>query len=216
MNALPITLATAVGPHLFWMASRAAGIAALLLSSISVCVGLLMGGRFAKSRRAELRVTHEALSLATLAALLIHGVTLLGDSFLHPSLGDIAIPFLGGYKTFWTSTGIVAFWALLLLGLSYYARTRIGVQRWRKLHRFTALAWALGIVHSLGEGTDAGQAWFLTMTAIAVLPALGLLCVRWLGPSSTASLGNLPASLKRTATRASDTAIARKPATRME
>jgi sulfoxide reductase heme-binding subunit YedZ len=217
MTALPIdTIATAVGPHLFWMTSRAAGIAALLLSSISVCIGLLMGGRFAKGRRAELRVTHEALSLATLAALLIHGLTLLGDSFMHPSLGDIAIPFLGGYKTFWTSTGIVAFWALLLLGLSYYARTRIGVQRWRKLHRFTALAWALGIVHSLGEGTDAGQAWFLAMTAIAVLPAVGLLLVRSLG-SSTASLSNLPGSLKRTATRATDTAaIARTPATRME
>ncbi len=37
-------LATAVAPHLYWITSRAAGIAALLLSSMSVCVGLLMGG----------------------------------------------------------------------------------------------------------------------------------------------------------------------------
>lgn len=147
------TIATAVGPHLFWLTSRTAGIAALILSSVSVSVGLSMGGRFAKRHRAELRVTHEALSLATLAALAIHGVTLLGEGFLHPSLGDIAVPFLSGYKTFWTSAGIIAFWALLLLGVSYYARARIGVQRWRKLHRFTALAWILGVVHSLGEGT---------------------------------------------------------------
>ena len=73
---------------------------------------------------------------------------------------------------------------MLVLGLSYYARARIGVQRWRMLHRFTALAWILGIVHSLGEGTDAGQAWFLAMTAIVVLPALGLLLARWLGSST--------------------------------
>ena len=178
-------LATAVGPHLYWITSRAAGIAALLLSSLSVCIGLLMGGRILKGRQPDLRVTHETLSLATLVALVIHALTLLGDGYLKPSLGDVAIPFLSGYKTLWTSAGIVAFWALLLLGISYYARSRIGPQRWRKLHRFTALAWVLGIAHSLGEGTDAGQAWFLAMTAIVVVPALALLAIRWLSPSAT-------------------------------
>jgi sulfoxide reductase heme-binding subunit YedZ len=176
-------LATAAGPHLYWLASRAAGIAALLLSSASVCVGLLMGRRITRGLGPDLRVTHEALSLATLGALLVHGLALLGDGYLHPSFGDVAIPFLGAYKTLWTSTGIVAFWAMLTLGLSYYLRTRIGVKRWRRLHRFTALAWILGLVHSLGEGTDAGQTWFLAMTAITVVPALGLLLVRWGGSS---------------------------------
>jgi sulfoxide reductase heme-binding subunit YedZ len=183
-------LATATGPHLFWITSRAAGIVALLLSSVSVCVGLLMGGRLIKGRRPDLRVTHEALSLATLAAIAVHGFTLLGDGFLNLSVGDIAVPFLGSYKTVWTSAGIVAFWALLLLGASYYARARIGAQRWRKLHRFTALAWILGIVHSLGEGTDAGQTWFLAMVAIATVPALVLLATRWLGAAAEAAPGS--------------------------
>jgi methionine sulfoxide reductase heme-binding subunit len=174
-------LATAVGPHLFWITSRAAGIVALLLSSVSVCVGLLIGGRLVKRHRPELRVTHEALSLATLVALAVHGLTLLGDGYLHPSLTDVAIPLIGGYKTIWTSIGIVAFWAMLALGLSYYARAKIGVQRWRKLHRFAALAWVLGLAHSLGEGTDAGQTWFLAMTAAVAVPALLLLVTRHLG-----------------------------------
>lgn len=179
--------ATAIGPHLFWVTSRAAGIAALILSSLGVCVGLLMSGRL-RQRGPDLRVAHEALSLATLGALAIHGVSLLGDSFVHPSLADISIPFVSPYMRFWTSAGIVAFWALALLGLSYYARTKIGVQRWRRLHRFTALAWALGVAHSLGEGTDAGQSWFLAMTAIVVVPALVLLAGRWL----TARSGSAP------------------------
>jgi len=173
-------LATATGPYLFWIASRAAGTAALLLSSLTVCVGLLMGGRIVSRRGPELRVTHEALSLAALAALAVHGLTLLGDGYLHPSLGEVAIPFLLAYRTVWTSLGIVAFWMLLVLGLSYYARARIGVQRWRRLHRFAALAWLLGLAHSLGDGTDAGQAWFLAMIATAVVPALVLLLVRLL------------------------------------
>ncbi len=172
------SLATAVGPHLYWLTSRAAGIVALLLSSLSVSVGLLMGGRVLRAHRLDLRVAHEALSLATLAAIVVHGLTLLGDGYLHPGLGDLAIPFLSGYKTVWTSIGIVSFWALLVLGLSYYARHRIGVPRWRKLHRFAALAWILGLAHSLGEGTDAGQAWFLVMVAIVAVPALSLLLAR--------------------------------------
>jgi sulfoxide reductase heme-binding subunit YedZ len=182
-------LATATGPHLYWITSRAAGIAALVLSSISVCVGLLMGGRLMKGRGPDLRATHEALSLAALAALSVHGLTLIGDSFLHPTLADVAVPFVSSYKTLWTTTGIVAFWAMLILGISYYARSRIGMQRWRRLHRFTALAWVLGLAHSLGEGTDAGTTWFLAMTAIVVLPALCLLAVRWLGASREPQAG---------------------------
>lgn len=172
--------ATATGPYLFWIASRAAGSAALVLSSLTVCVGLSMGGRLVKGRRQELRVAHEALSLAALCALAVHGLTLLGDGYLHPSIADLAIPFAGGYRTVWTSMGIVAFWMALALGLSYYARTRIGVQRWRRLHRFAAVAWLLGLAHALGEGTDAGQAWFLAMIAIAAVPALVLLGARLL------------------------------------
>ena len=53
-------------------------------------------------------------------------------------------------------------------------------QRWRALHRFTALAWLLGVIHSLAEGTDAGQLWFLAMTAIVVVPPIMLLASRWL------------------------------------
>jgi len=173
------TLATAAGPHLFWLASRAAGIAALILASAGVCVGLLMGTRLRARRGAELRVAHEALSLATLTAIAVHGLTLLGDGFLHPSLADISVPFVSSYQTLWTTAGIVSFWALALLGLSYYLRGRIGVQRWRRLHRLAALAWVLGLAHSLGEGTDAGQTWFLAMVAITTLPALLALAAVW-------------------------------------
>ncbi len=90
-----------------------------------------MSGRLRRGTRPDLRVAHEALSLATLAALVVHGLTLLGDGFLHPSLADVAVPFVFSYMTFWTTSGIIAFWVLALLGLSYYARTRIGVERWR-------------------------------------------------------------------------------------
>jgi sulfoxide reductase heme-binding subunit YedZ len=204
LSAQTSSLATAVAPHLFWLTSRAAGIAALILSSLSVCIGLLMGRRVVKGHRPDLRVAHEALSLATLVSLLVHGTALLGDGYLRLSLGDIAVPFLSSYETLWTSTGIVAFWVLAALGISYYARGRIGVQRWRKLHRFTALAWIMGVAHSLGEGTDAGQAWFLAMAAIVVVPPLVLL------------LGVLARPFRRPPIQAIDAAIAHTATSGME
>jgi methionine sulfoxide reductase heme-binding subunit len=166
-------------PHLFWITSRAAGSAALVIASLAVCLGLLMGTRLLKRfGTSDLRIAHETLSLATLVAIAIHGLSLIGDSYMHPSLIDLSVPFVGSYKTGWTSVGIISGWTLAALGLSYYARGRIGPDRWRRLHRFTALAWLLGLVHSLGEGTDAGEAWFLAMIGIVVLPALALLVWR--------------------------------------
>ncbi|MEA2374891.1 MAG: hypothetical protein QOD53_1354 [Thermoleophilaceae bacterium] len=171
-------------PHLFWITSRAAGSAALVLTSLSVAVGLLSALRVrASGRGPELRALHEALALAGIAAIAVHGVLLLGDAYLRATLVDIAIPFAGPYRRGWTGMGIVAGWSLTALGLSYYLRSRIGNQRWRRLHRLSAPAWALGMAHSLGEGTDAGQIWFLAMAATVVVPALILLALRWLGPA---------------------------------
>jgi methionine sulfoxide reductase heme-binding subunit len=170
-------LSIVLGEHVFWITSRAAGMAALLFSSVAVGVGLMVGGKLVKGRP-DLRHLHEALSLATIAALVVHAVALLGDSFMSPSLADIAIPFVSGYQRVWTSLGIIAGWALILLGLSYYVRDRIGQRRWRMLHRFTALAWLAGLVHSIGEGTDAGRIWFVLAAGIVVVPAAALLVIR--------------------------------------
>ncbi|MGI8558358.1 MAG: ferric reductase-like transmembrane domain-containing protein [Solirubrobacteraceae bacterium] len=160
------------GQHLFWITSRAAGTSALVLSSLSVCVGVLIGGRLmsGRGRGTDLRTLHEALSLSAIAMLLLHGFALLGDPFLHPSLLDISVPFVGAYRPVWTGLGILGGWGIILLGLSFYVRDRIGLTRWRVLHRFTALAWLLGVVHTIGSGTDAGSLWYLALLALPAIP----------------------------------------------
>ncbi len=178
------TTSASVGPHIFWITSRAAGIAAMTLASVAVGAGLLIGRRGGiKGMGGDFRALHEALSLATLVAVAVHGAALLGDHFLHPTIVEIAVPFTSAYRALWTGLGISAGWALAALGLSYYARRWIGQSRWRSLHRLTAIFWLLAIVHSLGSGTDASQPWFLAVLAIPAAPALVLLLAKLSRPA---------------------------------
>ena len=131
-------IAAATSMHLFWLTSRAAGTTALVLSSLALSMGLAMalgerrGGLLGRLSAIERRSLHEALALATMVAIAIHGLSLIGDSYLHPSIIDVTVPFASSYKTLPTSLGILAGWGLILLGLSYYLRGRIGVRRWRR------------------------------------------------------------------------------------
>lgn len=183
-------MSTNVSTHLFWILSRGAGITAMVLASVSVGFGLLMAGRFTKRPAADRRVYHEVLSLSVMVAIAIHGLTLLGDTYLKPTLGDISIPFLSSYKTVPTSLGIIAGWAFVALGLSYYVRTRIGPRRWRSIHRFTLLAWIAALIHTFAMGTDAGQLWFIALIGLTAAPSLVLLAGR-----ITRANGGLPIRL---------------------
>ena len=52
----------------------------------------------------------------------------------------------------------------------FYARRRIGARRWRTLHRATVVVYALGLVHALGAGTDAGDAWLRALMLATLVP----------------------------------------------
>ena len=169
---------TADSSTLFWITRRAAGTTAMVLSSAAVGVGLTMGGRLIKRGAPERRTLHEVLSLSVMVALVIHVLGLLGDSYFHPSLVGLTVPFFASYDKLYTAIGIVAGWGMIILGLSFYVRKRIGLNRWKLIHRFTAVAWLLGLVHTFTEGTDAGRTWFVALILGTAAPALILLTVR--------------------------------------
>ena len=104
----------------WWLASRASGLVALALITLSVGVGLAMAGRaFQKPGLAKkLMALHEHAALAGLIAIAVHGITLLGDSWLHPGPVGIAVPFTMDYKPAFTGLGIVGGYLAAALGLS--------------------------------------------------------------------------------------------------
>jgi methionine sulfoxide reductase heme-binding subunit len=170
--------------HLYWLGSRAAGTAALVLVSVTVLVGALRAGGLAGSevrggtRRLELAIVHEALGIAAMVLIFLHGVVLLGDDFLKPSVADVAIPFVSNYERVPNGIGIVSGYLFIVLGLTYYVRDRMGETFWMVLHRFTLLAWIGSFIHTLGMGTDRKDAWFLIVIFLPAVAALVALAMR--------------------------------------
>lgn len=182
----------------WWLASRASGITAFLLVSCSVTLGLAMATRLLRGRVKALTLVkaHEHLALAGLVAIAVHAITLLGDKWLRPGAGGVLVPFTMSYRPGFTGLGIIAAYLAAALGLSFYARRRIGAKRWRSLHRLTLLVYALGVIHTLGAGTDASTPWLRTILVVSGAPILFLALVRWLpGPAATAG----PASRRQAA-----------------
>lgn len=168
--------------HFFWLASRATGIVALALVSISVAIGLSMAARLPRGPGAlgRARQLHEVVALASLIAIGAHGTLLLGDSFLRPNVGDILIPFAMTNQPLWTGIGILAGWVAALLGLSFYARRVIGAATWRKLHRWIIAAYLMSVAHAIGSGTDGTSTWFLVTVGVLAAPILFAATYRYL------------------------------------
>lgn len=166
----------------WWLASRASGVVALILVTISVGLGLTMASKIVRKRGMGpmLARIHEQTALAGLVAIAVHGITLLGDPWLHPGVKGIAVPFAMAYRPLFTGLGIIAGYLAALLGLTFYLRRRIGTMLWRKMHRATVLVWLLGLVHTLGAGTDGGSVWLREFMAVTAVPIVVLFAVRML------------------------------------
>jgi sulfoxide reductase heme-binding subunit YedZ len=162
--------------YAWWLASRASGIVALVLIALSVAIGLAMAAKaLRKPGLPKLLIAiHEHAALAALVAIAVHGITLLGDRWLDPGPVGIAVPFAIDYRPVFTGLGIVAGDLAAILGLTFYLRRRIGMRRWRNAHRLTPLVYVLGVTHTLGAGTDAGEPWLIALLLATGTPILYL------------------------------------------
>ena len=174
--------------HAWWLASRSAGIVALLCITVSVGVGLAMAGRLSPRTGRALLDVHQWTALVGLVAIAVHGITLLGDKWLDPGVLGILIPFRMEHEPLYTGLGILGGYLAAALGLSFYARRRIGTKRWRSLHKATILVYVLSVIHTLGAGSDAGTPWLRAQLALTGAPILFLFVMRVL-PATKVSAG---------------------------
>jgi sulfoxide reductase heme-binding subunit YedZ len=92
----------------------------------------------------------------------------------------VLVPFAMDHAPLFTGLGVIAAYLAALLGLSFYVRRRVGAKRWRRLHRYTLLVYLLGVIHTLGAGTDAEAPWLRAVLLATGTPILFLFLLRTL------------------------------------
>ena len=167
--------------QLWWYVTRASGIIAYLLLWFSTVLGLAVTSKFL-DRLLDRVFTfdfHEFISLLSLAFVLVHVAVLLVDRYMPYSIWQILVPFISPYRPFWVGVGVIGFYITLLVTVTFYLRSRIGMRTFRLIH-ILSLAGYLGVtLHGVYAGTDTAlpaMKFLYQSTGLAVL----FLTVYWL------------------------------------
>ncbi len=167
----------------FWLLARAFGLTAYVLFTLSVLVGLMLRARpFRSLKPAAVTDMHRLLALLGLSAVAGHGVALVLDSTVRVTVPALFVPGLIAYRPVWTSVGVLAAEATVLVYASFSQRKRIGVKNWRRLHWATYGIFAAATIHGLAAGSDSSRPWALAVYVAAVAAVAGAAAWRVLVP----------------------------------
>lgn len=140
----------------WWYVTRAAGLTAYLLLWLSMIWGMAISTRiFHPAVDGTYSYDfHEYLSLLGLGFVLLHVVVLLFDPFLPFSVWQLLVPFIDTYRPVWVGLGIIGFYLLLLVTITFYVRAHIGARAFRSIHYLSLIGYLGATLHGLFAGTD--------------------------------------------------------------
>lgn len=162
-----------------WIAARASGVLVYLLAFGSVTLGLLTTLKWFRRglNPARIMYLHRIFSLLLLIFGVVHIAGLLLDTYLKMSLFEAFVPFAASYKPVWTSLGILAVYASLIVITSAYLARRLGYKVWRGLHYLSFGIFPMGFLHGVMAGTDTTSGWMQSiymLTGFIVVTLCGI------------------------------------------
>jgi DMSO/TMAO reductase YedYZ heme-binding membrane subunit len=164
-----------------WYTTRATGIVALILLTLTMVLGLVTTNR-ARARNWPGFVQqemHRRISMIAVVFVAIHVLTSILDTFVSISWFALIIPFTSSYGRFWVGVGTISLDLMVAVFVSSLLRARIRPGTWRALHWLAYLSWPIALAHTFGIGTDAGESWVIII-AVACIVAVGAgLLWRW-------------------------------------
>jgi len=167
-----------------WYTARGAGLAALLVLTLSTSLGALAS---VKIRSAATRIvaqyTHRAAAGLGLGLIVLHVATIVADRKAGVGAYGAFVPFASAYRPTAVALGSIAAYTLLLVAALGLARGRLaasarGARAWRYAHTLAYGTWGLAMLHGLNAGTDAGLRWVRTLWVLCVLAVLSSVVVR--------------------------------------
>jgi hypothetical protein len=161
---------------------QASGLIGILTAYITIMLGTHQSSKTKKWLGMDYRTIdqfHRHFSIATVVLVVIHAYATLmdamGDSWKTVFLfNGWANPKTGWPAAVWGyNLGVFGFYAVLLLGPTYYFRRKLGVQIWKYVHRFIILFYIASIWHTLILGVELGYyKWLRPVVWLLQLPVL--------------------------------------------
>lgn len=168
-----------------WSTMKAAGLTSYILLFVAMMAGMLQSfpaiNRVNKNR---LHVVHQFSGWFGLLFGLLHGLVLVFDQNVQFSLSEIFIPFSSDNDTILVSLGILSFYILLFIMLSFDVLKIIGKKLWRAIHFLSFPAYVLALLHGMVLGSDTQNSGFLWLYMITGAIIVGLFVVRMRRPKN--------------------------------
>jgi methionine sulfoxide reductase heme-binding subunit len=157
------------GPML-WYANRATGVVLVGLLTLATGIGVVSTARTGSPRwpRFATQALHRNVSLLAMAMLVTHIASAVVDTYVDIRWYDAVVPLVGRYRPVWLGLGAVSFDVLVAVTLTSLVRERLNRRWWRSVHVSAYLAWAIGVVHGIGIGTDTSSVWAVAVNAASV------------------------------------------------
>jgi sulfoxide reductase heme-binding subunit YedZ len=155
----------------FWYTTRASGIVALVLLTLTMVLGVTTTNR-PRARHwpgFAIQELHRRSSMLAIVFLALHVLTAVLDTFVHIGWLAIVIPFTSSYSRFWVGIGAVALDLMVAVFISSLLRARMKPSTWRGLHWLAYGCWPVALAHTFGMGTDAGEHWVIGLGALCVV-----------------------------------------------
>lgn len=157
------------GPTL-WYANRATGVVLVALLTLATGIGVVSTARGGSVRwpRFATQALHRNVSLLAMVMLGLHVAAAVVDTFVDIRWYEAFVPFVGSYDPLWLGLGAIALDLLVAVTVTSLVRQRLNHRRWRLIHLASYVAWAIGVAHGIGIGTDAFTLWGMGVSAASV------------------------------------------------
>jgi predicted ferric reductase len=173
----------------WWYVSRATGVVAWALATLSVLWGLALSGRpFGRNPTGpwllDLHRYFGGLSVLFVGG---HIAAIVADSYVHFGWADVFVPLASGYKSLAVAWGVVSMYFLLAIEVTSLAMKKLPKRLWRGVHYTSFVVFIASTLHLLTVGTDRGNMPLRVAAAMATAVATFLLLYRLIGPKPVKS-----------------------------
>lgn len=159
-----------------WLAARATGIAALVLLTFQVLIGLVLShptNQMVWKLSKRFFPWHENMLIFVVALLAAHVITIVIDPYAGVGIAGALVPGLSEYRSAPVALGTLGMYALAVTAISARYTRLLPAGVWLKLHRLALVVLILSWLHGLLAGADTDALRPLYMVSMSLVLAAG-------------------------------------------